>query len=70
MTNEIIYVDVTRMAKLVAKREVSLVEIVEPHLDRIAEVNPKVNADGRWRTGRCQRSRDSGRVGRSIGSSP
>ena len=44
MTNEIIHVDATRMAELVAKREVSPVEIVQAHLDRIAEVNPKVNA--------------------------
>ena len=44
MTNEIIHVDATRMAEVVAKREVSPVEIVQAHLDRIAEVNPKVNA--------------------------
>jgi aspartyl-tRNA(Asn)/glutamyl-tRNA(Gln) amidotransferase subunit A len=32
------------MAELIAKRELSPVEVVKAHLDRIAEVNPKVNA--------------------------
>ena len=30
MTNEIIHMDVTRMAELIAKREISPVEIVRP----------------------------------------
>ena len=44
MTNKIIHMDATRMAELIAKREVSPVEVVQAHLDRIAEVNPRVNA--------------------------
>src|SRR5580704_4355923 len=44
MTDKIIYLDASRIAELIAKREVSPVEVVQAHLDRIAEVNPKVNA--------------------------
>jgi aspartyl-tRNA(Asn)/glutamyl-tRNA(Gln) amidotransferase subunit A len=44
MTDEIFYMDATRIAELIAKREVSPVEVMKAHLDRIAEVNPKVNA--------------------------
>src|SRR5215510_2496828 len=44
MTNKIIHMDATRMAELIVNREVSPVEIVKTHLDRIAEVNPGVNA--------------------------
>ena len=44
MTDTIIHMDATRIAELVAKRELSPVEVVQAHLDRIAEVNPKVNA--------------------------
>lgn len=34
----------TELTSLVARREVSAVEVVQAHLDRVAEVNPKVNA--------------------------
>jgi aspartyl-tRNA(Asn)/glutamyl-tRNA(Gln) amidotransferase subunit A len=44
VTDKIIRMDATRMAELIAKREVSPVEVVQAHLDRISEVNPKVNA--------------------------
>jgi aspartyl-tRNA(Asn)/glutamyl-tRNA(Gln) amidotransferase subunit A len=44
MTNKIIYMNATRIAELIAQRELSPVEVVKTHLDRIAEVNPKVNA--------------------------
>ena len=44
MTNEIIHMDATRLADLIATRELSPVEVVQAHLDRIAEVNPKLNA--------------------------
>src|ERR1700755_3402173 len=44
MTDNIIRMDATRIAELVAKREISPVEAVQAHLDRIAEVNPKVHA--------------------------
>ncbi|HEY2400719.1 MAG TPA: amidase [Steroidobacteraceae bacterium] len=44
MTEQIIFMDATRIAELIAKRELSPVEVVQAHLDRIAEVNPKVNA--------------------------
>jgi aspartyl-tRNA(Asn)/glutamyl-tRNA(Gln) amidotransferase subunit A len=44
MSSEWVYVDAVRLAQLIAKREVSSVEVVKAHLDRIAEVDPKVNA--------------------------
>ena len=44
MTDNIIQMDASRIAELVANRELSPVEVMKAHLDRIAEVNPKVNA--------------------------
>src|SRR5262245_37566069 len=44
MTDTITRMDATRLAELIANREISPVEVVQAHLDRIAEVNPKVNA--------------------------
>jgi len=44
MTDKIIQMDATRIAELIARGEVSPVEVMKAHLDRIAEVNPKVNA--------------------------
>src|ERR1700759_3378048 len=44
MTNNIIQLDASRIAELIANRELSPVEVTKAHLDRIAEVNSKVNA--------------------------
>ncbi len=44
MTDNITRMDATRLAALIANRELSPVEVVQAHLDRIAAVNPKVNA--------------------------
>src|SRR5580698_4357931 len=44
MKNEIIFMDATRIAQLIATRELSPVEVMGAHLSRIAEVNSKVNA--------------------------
>ena len=44
MTKEIIYSDATKLAELIRTKEVSPVEVVQAHLDRIAVVNPKINA--------------------------
>src|ERR1700744_6272291 len=44
MTDKITRMDATRLAELIARKELSPVEIVEAHLDRIAAVNLKVNA--------------------------
>src|SRR5580693_10419024 len=44
MTDSIVKLEASRIAELIAKREISPVEVVQAHLDRIAEVNPKVNA--------------------------
>src|ERR1700753_564313 len=44
MVDAIVRMDATRMAQLIAKRELSPVEVMEAHLDRIAAVIPRVNA--------------------------
>jgi aspartyl-tRNA(Asn)/glutamyl-tRNA(Gln) amidotransferase subunit A len=44
MRNDLIYSDATRLAELIRTREISPVEVVKAHLDRIESVNPKVNA--------------------------
>jgi aspartyl-tRNA(Asn)/glutamyl-tRNA(Gln) amidotransferase subunit A len=44
MSTELIYADATKLAELIRTREVSPVEVVQAHLDRIAATNPKVNA--------------------------
>ena len=44
MSDTITQLDATRLAELIANRELSPVEVMQAHLDRIAEVNPKVNA--------------------------
>src|SRR5262245_36363922 len=44
MTDNITRMDATSLAELIANRELSPVEVVQAHLDRIIEVNPKINA--------------------------
>ena len=44
MTQDIIFSDATRLAELVRTKQISPVEIVKAHLDRIEAVDPKVNA--------------------------
>ena len=44
MSAELIYSDATKLAELIRAREVSPVEVMKAHLDRIEAVNPKVNA--------------------------
>jgi aspartyl-tRNA(Asn)/glutamyl-tRNA(Gln) amidotransferase subunit A len=44
MSTELMYADATKLAELIRTGEVSPVEVVQAHLDRIAAVNPKVNA--------------------------
>jgi len=39
-----IYFDATKLAELIRTREISSVEVVEAHLDRIDALNPKINA--------------------------
>src|SRR5262249_22146858 len=41
---DIVKMDATRIAELIATRELSPVEVMQAHLDRIAAVNPKLNA--------------------------
>ncbi|AWB92413.1 amidase [Aeromicrobium chenweiae] len=44
MNTELLYSDATALAKLIRTGEVTSVEIVQAHLDRIAAVNPAINA--------------------------
>ena len=44
MKTELIYSDATKLAELIRTREISPVEVVMAHLNRIEAVNPKVNA--------------------------
>lgn len=44
MSNELIYSDATKLAEWIRTREVSPVEVMQAHLDRIEAINPKVNA--------------------------
>ena len=44
MSTELAYTDATRLAELIRNREVSPVEVMQAHLDRIEALNPKINA--------------------------
>src|SRR5437660_2996354 len=44
MNSDMIYFDATKLAELIRTREISSVEVVEAHLDRIDALNPKINA--------------------------
>ncbi len=44
MKTDLFFQDATALAELIRTRQVSPVEVVQVHLDRIAAVNPKVNA--------------------------
>lgn len=44
MSENITRMDASRIAQLIATRELSPVEVMQAHLDRIAAVNPKINA--------------------------
>ncbi|KAA0114939.1 amidase [Methylobacterium sp. P1-11] len=44
MTQDIIFSDATKLAELIRTKELSPVEVVRAHLDRIEAVDPKVNA--------------------------
>ena len=44
MMNDLIFSDATKLAELVRTKEVSPVEIMQAHLDRIAAVDPRINS--------------------------
>jgi aspartyl-tRNA(Asn)/glutamyl-tRNA(Gln) amidotransferase subunit A len=44
MRSDIIFFDATKLAELIRSKELSPVEVVQAHLDRIEAVNPKLNA--------------------------
>ena len=43
-TDEIYYKDATELASLIRTKQISSREVVQAHLDRIAAINPKINA--------------------------
>ena len=44
MNSELVYQDATKLAELIRTKEISPVEVVQAHLDRIEAVNPNINA--------------------------
>ena len=44
MNSELLFSDATKLAELIRTREVSPVEVIQSHLDRIHAVDPEVNA--------------------------
>ncbi|QXQ05296.1 amidase [Sphingosinicellaceae bacterium] len=44
MANDITFYDATKLAELVRTKDISPVEIVQAHLDRIADADPRINA--------------------------
>ena len=44
MAQDLTFLDATKLAELIRTREISSVEVVSEHLDRIRAVDPKVNA--------------------------
>jgi len=44
MSNDIFYADATELAELIRRRDISPVEVMQAHLDRIDATNPQVNA--------------------------
>lgn len=44
MTKDLIYSDATRLAELIRTKQVSPVEVIQAHLDRIEATNPAINA--------------------------
>ena len=44
MTHELVYQDATQLADRIRRKEVSPVEVMQAHLDRIEALNPRVNA--------------------------
>jgi aspartyl-tRNA(Asn)/glutamyl-tRNA(Gln) amidotransferase subunit A len=44
MTAALFYADATKLAELIRTREISPVEVMQAHLERIEAINPKINA--------------------------
>ena len=51
MDTDLTYSDATKLAELIRNREVTSVEVVRAHLDRIDAINPKINAIVTWAAG-------------------
>ena len=50
------YADATELASLIRSKQLSPVEVLKAHVDRIEAVNPRLNAMSRsWRIGRSRR---------------
>lgn len=51
MATDLTYSDATKLAELIRNREVTSVEVVRAHLDRIDAINPTINAIVTWADG-------------------
>ena len=59
MSEDIIYADAATLARRIRDRELSPVEVVQAHLDRIEAVNPKLNALIAFPDGVMERAREA-----------
>ena len=59
MSEDIIYADAATLARRIRERELSPVEVVQSHLDRIEAVNPKLNALIAFPDGVMERARNA-----------
>ena len=44
MTQDIYYKDATELSRSIATKELSSLEVVQAHVDRVTEINPNLNA--------------------------
>lgn len=59
MSDNIIYADATQLAEWIRSKQLSPVEVLQAHLDRIAAVDPQVNAIVTLADGALQAARDA-----------
>ncbi len=59
MSDEIFYIDATELARRIRERELSPVEVVQAHLDRIEALNPTLNALIAFPEGVIDRAREA-----------
>ena len=44
MTSDLYFLSARKLATLIREKKISCVELIQTHLDRIQQVNPKLNA--------------------------
>ena len=59
MSEEICYASATELAERIRVKELSPVEVVQAHLDRIEAINPKINAVVTLAPGSLERARQA-----------